>query len=85
MRVRLHRSSAPARPAAPPAPRLRVVEQAPVDPRPAEEDPFADERRLRDAGGPDDQATYHCTCGYVFEADVTTSVACPHCGTGQAW
>jgi hypothetical protein len=28
---------------------------------------------------------YTCSCGYVFEADVTTSVACPHCGAGQAW
>jgi DNA-directed RNA polymerase subunit RPC12/RpoP len=28
---------------------------------------------------------YTCSCGYVFEADVSTSVACPHCGTGQAW
>jgi rubrerythrin len=43
------------------------------------------ERRLRDAGGPDDRATYTCGCGYVFEAHVTASVACPHCGTLQAW
>lgn len=28
---------------------------------------------------------YTCTCGFVFEADVSTSVACPHCGTSQAW
>ena len=48
-------------------------------------DDLADERRAREAGGPDDRATYTCACGYVFEADVSTSVACPHCGTGQAW
>jgi rubredoxin len=36
-------------------------------------------------GSPQDTATYHCNCGYVFEADVSTSVGCPHCGTGQAW
>jgi hypothetical protein len=58
---------------------------APADvPAPAEDD-LADERRLRESGGPNDRATYTCTCGYVFEAAVSTSVACPHCGTGQAW
>jgi len=46
---------------------------------------LVDERRLREAGGPDDRAQYTCTCGYVFHADVSTSVACPHCGAGQAW
>jgi hypothetical protein len=44
-----------------------------------------DERRLREAGGPDDRAMYSCGCGYVFKADVSTSVACPHCGATQAW
>ena len=48
-------------------------------------DDLVDERRLRESGGPDDRAVYTCSCGYVFEADVTTSVTCPHCGTGQAW
>jgi hypothetical protein len=57
---------------------------------PAEEggqavDDLADERRAREAGGPDDRAMYTCACGYVFEADVSTSVACPHCGSAQAW
>jgi rubrerythrin len=46
---------------------------------------LSDERRLRESGGPDDRAMYTCTCGYVFEADVSTSVSCPHCGVGQAW
>jgi rubrerythrin len=32
-----------------------------------------------------DAATYSCECGYVFKAEVTTSVGCPHCGTNQAW
>ena len=32
-----------------------------------------------------DTATYHCSCGLVFQADVHTSVDCPHCGAGQAW
>ncbi|ADB52893.1 hypothetical protein [Conexibacter woesei] len=42
-------------------------------------------RRERDAGGPEDRALYHCHCGFIFEAPVTTSVGCPHCGTAQAW
>ena len=40
---------------------------------------------MRDAGGPDDRACYSCGCGYLFEAAVTTSVACPNCDTVQAW
>lgn len=43
------------------------------------------ERRMRDAGGPDDRACYSCGCGFLFEAPVSTSVHCPHCGTVQAW
>lgn len=39
----------------------------------------------RRAGGPEDRALYACSCGYAFEADVTTSVGCPHCGQSQAW
>jgi rubredoxin len=46
---------------------------------------MTDETRLRASGGPDDQASYQCSCGFVFDADVSTSVSCPHCGTGQAW
>lgn len=43
------------------------------------------ERRARASGGPEDKAFYTCSCGYAFDADVTTSVTCPHCGAGQAW
>jgi rubrerythrin len=57
---------------------------APTRPQqPVDEGP--EKRRARESGGPDDRAMYTCSCGYVFEADVTTSVACPHCGAGQAW
>ena len=63
---------------------LRRPHASPPAP-PADDDDLADERRLRECGGPDDRAVYNCSCGYVFEADVTTSVTCPHCGTGQAW
>ncbi len=32
-----------------------------------------------------DHAFYNCQCGYVFQAPVSTSVGCPHCGGTQAW
>jgi hypothetical protein len=51
----------------------------------AEADDLFDERRLRASGGPNDRAQYTCGCGFVWEADVSASVACPHCGTSQAW
>jgi hypothetical protein len=43
------------------------------------------EKRVRESGGPEDRAFYTCSCGYAFKAEVSTSVTCPHCGTGQAW
>ncbi|HZE03778.1 MAG TPA: hypothetical protein VE127_01050 [Solirubrobacteraceae bacterium] len=46
--------------------------------------PSAAERR-REAARSQDQAVYTCQCGYVFEAPVSTSVDCPHCGGAQAW
>jgi rubrerythrin len=55
------------------------------EPAPAAEDDLFDERRLRASGGPNDRAQYACGCGYTWEADVSASVACPHCGAGQAW
>jgi len=55
------------------------------DPAPRPEPVHPAERRLRDAGGPDDRAVYSCGCGYLFEARVTSSVSCPHCRTVQAW
>jgi rubrerythrin len=42
-------------------------------------------RRVRESGGPLDHASYVCECGYVFEADVSTTVSCPHCSAPQAW
>jgi transcription initiation factor IIE alpha subunit len=44
-----------------------------------------EEKRVRESGGPEDLAFYTCSCGYAFDAAVTTSVTCPHCGAGQAW
>lgn len=42
-------------------------------------------RSRRQGGGLQDQALYSCSCGYVFNAAVSTSVGCPHCGGTQAW
>lgn len=58
-------------------------------PLPAEEPaPVADhlaERRHRACVSPEDSALYTCGCGFAFRAAVSASVACPHCGCGQAW
>jgi hypothetical protein len=62
--------------------RLLHVVPAP-EPRPEPMHPA--ERRMRDAGGPDDRACYPCACGFVFVAPVSTSVHCPHCDAEQAW
>lgn len=45
----------------------------------------AEVARVRAAGGPVDSAAYTCSCGYFFDAPVSTSVPCPHCGMTQAW
>lgn len=45
----------------------------------------APEARERAAGGPEDRAAYTCSCGFAFEAPVSTTVGCPHCGGTQAW
>jgi hypothetical protein len=42
-------------------------------------------RRDRQPGPPQDHAIYNCHCGFVFQAAVSTSVGCPHCGGTQAW
>ena len=42
-------------------------------------------RRRRREPAPQDHALYSCECGFVFEAAVSTSVGCPHCGGAQAW
>ena len=57
-------------------------------PQPAVPEPSPEvkaSRRARESGGPEDRAFYTCSCGYAFDAHVTTSVACPHCGITQAW
>ena len=44
-----------------------------------------DQRRERATPGPQDRALYTCRCGSTFQAPVTASVGCPHCGEPQAW
>ena len=87
MRVRSNREKSESRPRGGGLLRRPHVSPAPAEPEPepAPGVDLSDERRARESGGPDDRAMYTCSCGYVFEADVTTSVTCPHCGTGQAW
>jgi hypothetical protein len=57
--------------------------EAPAAPPPEPDHPH--ERRARESGGPIDRASYACGCGLVFEAPVSTTVSCPHCGDAQAW
>jgi hypothetical protein len=82
---RRHERRAEQRPA---EPRVIVLPVEPADPALAIAqghgcDPAAE--RVREAGGPRDEAVYTCCCGYLFSAAVSTTVACPHCGTDQAW
>jgi hypothetical protein len=64
----------------------RPAPAAPLAPEPA---PPADdhpaERKHRACVSPQDSALYTCGCGCSFQAAVSTSVACPNCGAGQAW
>jgi hypothetical protein len=69
--------------------RPHVVERPIVTPAPPTPAPPVDEhpaeRRHRACVAPEDTALYTCGCGFAFHAAVSTSVACPHCGSGQAW
>jgi len=74
----------------PAAERSRAVHTtaSPGDERPLNGAPTAAgaeraQRRLEPAT--EDQAMYSCECGFVFQASVSTSVGCPHCGGSQAW
>ena len=86
MRVRPKQHAEPRRTLIP-----RRREAAPARERPADEPEVEPTRehlekeRARASGGPEDNALYRCECGFAFEAAVSTTVACPHCGTGQAW
>ena len=84
MRVRPKTPVSPRRPDRSAHPTLRQAPAKPPEPAPAAVD-HPQERRARESGGPIDNAQYSCSCGMVFQAPVSTSVACPHCGTAQAW
>jgi hypothetical protein len=57
------------------------------DPTPVQvaRDQTPNERSRRLGGSSQDRALYSCDCGYAFDAPVSTSVDCPHCGDRQAW
>lgn len=69
------------------SPRLarRRSAPAPQAPPPAAEAAVTNAARRQEQGPPHDRALYSCSCGFVFEAPVSTSVGCPHCGDTQAW
>jgi hypothetical protein len=78
--LRRRRDERPGRVAEPMQARERT---APADPTHAQ---FTVTRHRRAAAqAPQDSALYTCQCGFVFEAAVSTSVGCPHCGDAQAW
>lgn len=93
LRRRAARRASPGRPrtdaqtavlAPPPVPPLAAPQQA-QDLREDLQMPDVALKRVRESGGPIDHASYVCQCGYVFEADVSTTVNCPHCAAPQAW
>jgi hypothetical protein len=75
------------------SPQTEQAEQAPAGEAPAREAPQGKigvdldlaAHRVRAAGGPTDTARYTCACGCVFDAPVSATVSCPHCGGEQAW
>ena len=83
-RHRRRRGAPSAEPAATAVEPLAVPSSEPASP-PSAHVPDPDVQRVQEAGGPEDHASYSCACGYLFSADVSTSVTCPHCGTDQAW
>ena len=68
-----------------PAARLTRFAAHPATAAPARHQVSMLQNRIREAGGPEDHALYTCGCGYAFEADVSSSVSCPHCGADQTW
>jgi hypothetical protein len=90
MRVRLRHNRSPSSPQA--SGRARRGTRTEAHPRPQSESPGLErpaaadaEDRARRSGGPQDRALYVCRCGSAFQAPVTASVRCPHCGESQAW
>jgi hypothetical protein len=64
----------------------RAGEHAPAVRQPTGDQAVATPLRNRRQGGEsEDRALYTCSCGFVFDALVSTSVGCPQCGKTQAW
>ena len=80
--LRRHRNERPGRVTEPPHEAPAAGSATPASEPVA---PITVQRRRRQASAPQDQAMYTCECGFVFEAQVSTSVGCPHCGGPQAW
>jgi hypothetical protein len=81
VRTRPHRRKA--RPRIGRRPAQREASPEPGLSQPVQQPP--PQARERASGGPQDLAAYRCSCGCVFEAAVSTTVGCPHCGDTQAW
>lgn len=66
--------------------RPRSLRRRPAQRSVAKLEVVANHPRERRHGGPSqDRALYTCSCGLAFDALVSTSVGCPHCGRTQAW
>ena len=66
---------------------VQVHERPIAEPAPQDRSrrPNGPENRELRSGGPQDKALYICRCGSAFQAVVSASVRCPHCGDPQAW
>ena len=88
-----NRKTTRSRPGLRPARRRRHEEATQVHERPAPVTEPEERARSRNGpenrelrtGGPQDRALYICRCGSAFQAVVSASVRCPHCGDLQAW
>jgi len=64
----------------------RTVPDRPTGTHPVVKGPLeAPPRERPGSSNEHDRAVYTCSGGYQFEAIVSTSVRCPHCGETQAW
>ena len=62
-----------------------TTERRPAEPTSGRLTAEPGQRSHRLGGSSQDRALYSCGCGYAFDALVSTSVDCPHCGDRQAW
>ena len=84
-KIGLHRGARTARPRRAKAAAPRHEGTRPEPSRAAASAPGSPKERAVREGGPQDRALYICRCGSAFQAAVSASVSCPHCGDAQAW